>query len=87
MERSAVSIGSNIAEGSERPPQDFAKFIGYALGSVAELKTQLYIADKAGLIETMRRQAVTQELGEIARMLNGLRKSLDAKPPSHRRPR
>ena len=87
IERSAISISSNIAEGSERPPQDFAKFIGYLLGSVAELKTQLYIADEAALIDTKDRTETTRELSEIARMLNRLRQSLDATAPRHRRPR
>jgi four helix bundle protein len=45
MIRSAISIPSNIAEGSERrTPNDFRYFIHVALGSAAELRTQTYIA-------------------------------------------
>ena len=87
MERSAVSIASNIAEGSERPRKDFAKFIGYALGSSAELKTQLYIANKAHLIDDTTRKELAHELAIISRMLNRLRQSLEVAAPQHRKPR
>lgn len=44
MQRSAISISSNIAEGKERRTvTEFARFLFIAKGSVAELRTQLYI--------------------------------------------
>lgn len=46
LRRAGVSIPSNIAEGSKRPPADFKKFLGYSLGSLAELDTQLLIAER-----------------------------------------
>lgn len=46
IRRSAVSVASNIAEGSSRnSPKEFAHFVGIALGSLAELDTQLVISD------------------------------------------
>jgi four helix bundle protein len=44
MQRAAVSIPSNIAEGYERTPKDFARFISISIGSSSELRTQAYIA-------------------------------------------
>ena len=44
IRRAANSISSNIAEGSARPDADFAKFLGYAAGSLYEVVTQIFIA-------------------------------------------
>lgn len=47
MQRCAVSIPSNIAEGSKRGTQkDFRQFIAIAKGSAAELETQLILAEE-----------------------------------------
>ena len=48
LQRAAVSVASNIAEGSQRPAADFRKFLQYSLGSLAECDTQLTIAEEAG---------------------------------------
>ena len=51
MRRAAVSIASNIAEGAARSSgRDFARFIEIALGSAAELETQLLIAGDVNLL-------------------------------------
>jgi four helix bundle protein len=59
MTRSAVSIASNIAEGAERNSiKEYRQFLHIAKGSAAELRTQLYIANRIGIINSQ----VTAEL-------------------------
>ena len=80
MQRSAISIASNIAEGAERgSDKDFIRFLHYSKGSAGELRTQLYISDKIGIIKTEFRKELCQELTEISKMLHSLIKfkSLD----------
>jgi four helix bundle protein len=49
MRRAAVSVASNIAEGAARKSsKDFANFLGIALGSLAELDTQIELAISLG---------------------------------------
>ena len=81
MTRAAVSIASNIAEGSERnSPLDYIRFLHIAKGSAAELRTQLYIAQRIGLIDQAVQAELTQECQELAAMLQGLAKSLKSNP-------
>ncbi|MBD3676639.1 MAG: four helix bundle protein [Planctomycetaceae bacterium] len=77
MQRAAVSIASNIAEGSERSPKDFARFLSIARGSTAELKTQAYIASKIDILDIDRMREITLECQEISKMLFGLKQSLN----------
>lgn len=51
IRRAANSVGSNIAEGSARPDPDFAKFIGYATGSLYEVVTQAVIAKRQRFLD------------------------------------
>lgn len=51
MQRAAVSISSNIAEGYDRGTnKEFIRFLQIARGSSAELRTQAYIAKRSGVI-------------------------------------
>ena len=53
MQRAAVSIPSNIAEGSGKcSDKDFVRFLGISLGSLFELETQVEIAHRRGYIGT-----------------------------------
>ena len=71
--RSAVSIPSNIAEGSERGSDaDYIRFLYYSKGSSAELRTQLYIAQKVGIIPDKDIQNYVKETKDISKMIQGL---------------
>lgn len=76
LRRAAVSIASNIAEGSARTDPDFAKFISYATGSLYEVITQLNIAHRQKFIEPSTFAQLYSDADEISRMLSGLRESL-----------
>ncbi len=70
--RSALSIGSNIAEGLEKDSlAENLRYLEIAKGSVAELITQLYIGIEAGFIEKESGMAWVKESNEILRMLKG----------------
>ncbi len=73
MTRSAVSVPSNISEGSERGSKaEFVRFLNIAKGSSAELRTQVYIANKVGLMSFNDKEEIITELKEISAMLQGL---------------
>ncbi|MCL0089576.1 four helix bundle protein [Dehalococcoidia bacterium] len=74
MMRAAVSIASNLAEGSER--NSVPDFIHIAKGSAAELRTQIYIAHKIGVLTTEVQQELVEELKQISAMLQALATSL-----------
>jgi four helix bundle protein len=76
MQRAVVSIPSNIAEGAERGGKDFERFLRVARGSAAELRTQVYIAKKIGLLSDEKFSQLICELKEIAKMLTGLARSI-----------
>lgn len=76
IRRAANSISSNIAEGSARPRADFAKFLGYAGGSLAEVITQAIVARNEGFLPPPDFEAIYRDGEEISRMLSGLRSSL-----------
>ena len=77
MQRAAISISSNIAEGCERDSKlDFIRFLRIAKGSAAELRTQTYIALKLEMISKTDADKHIAELKEISAMLQGLIRSI-----------
>ena len=77
IRRAAVSISSNVAEGSARSDPDFARFVGYAAGSLYEVISQATIARHRRYLTDEELSSVYREGEEISRMLSGLRDSLE----------
>jgi four helix bundle protein len=70
MRRAAVSIPSNIAEGSQRTTdRDFANFILIARGSLAELKTQILISHRLDFLSDAVREEAVSNIEELSKML------------------
>ena len=85
LRRSSVSIPSNIAEGHARPStRDYLPFLGISLGSLAEMETQLLIAQRLEYIDDALLDRICQASDRIGRMLRAMMKSLQTRlpPPS-----
>jgi four helix bundle protein len=79
MRRAAVSIPSNIAEGSQRVSRkDFAHFILIAKGSLAELRTQIRIAGNLGYCTDNQTSHLLTNAEEINKMMYAFYNSLKA---------
>ena len=80
IQRAAVSIPSNIAEGMGRfSIKDRIRFIDISNGSVMEVMCQLEIAHKLGYISDEELQTQDTKIATLAKMILGLRKNLENK--------
>lgn len=78
IQRAAVSIMSNIAEGFERgSPTDFHRFLVIAKASCAEVRSQLYIALDIGYLTESEFQSLMAQAIEVSRLIGGLRTSVE----------
>jgi four helix bundle protein len=81
MRRAAVSVASNIAEGSARGSRaELLRFLHIARGSLAELETQLLIAAGQGMVRDST--VIESLLTEVGKMLNALIRALEHKRPA-----
>ena len=77
IKRAAVSIPSNIAEGQFRnSPKEFRQFLFIALGSAAELETQLIIANQVNYLSISEFNSLLGSLEIIMKMLKKLSMSI-----------
>lgn len=78
MQRAAVSVPSNIAEGRGRSTaRDYRNFLLHARGSTYELETQIEIAKLLGYMNAEEGSALTEATNEVARLINGIVRSID----------
>ena len=77
MRRAAVSVSSNIAEGSGRVSDvDYARFVEIAYASLMEVVSQAALAARQNFLTNDDYRGVYSEAEELARMLSGLRATL-----------
>ncbi len=80
IQRAAVSVPSNIAEGHARASsKEFLHHISIALGSLAELETQLTVAARLRYLESSTLEPIFGKTEEVGKMLHGLQKTLRGK--------
>ena len=77
LQRASVSIPSNIAEGRMRGSlRDYAHFVSMARGSLAEVRTQLILAQRLEYTTPSDAIELAESAQQLAKRLNALRSSL-----------
>lgn len=77
INRSFISIASNIAEGAGRSSdKEFNQFLNIALGSSFELETQLILSNDFNYISKEQTELLTEKARKVQRMITGLKKSV-----------
>ena len=79
LRRAAVSIPSNIAEGRAIGGGRFLHHLRIALGSEAELETQIELSVRRSYISAERARSILASAAEVARMLHGMHRALKAR--------
>lgn len=73
IQRAAVSIGSNIAEGASRDSEkEFGHFLQIALGSAFEIETQIIIAQEIGFIKSEDPETIIEKLHLLQKQISFL---------------
>jgi four helix bundle protein len=76
VRRAAVSIPSNIAEGKSVGRLGYPRHLRIALGSEAELQTQIELARRLKLLTDLEAEELLQQIAEVGRLLTALLKAL-----------
>ncbi len=83
IQRAAVSVMANIAEGFEKQrPAEFGRFLDIAKGSLAEVRSHLYIASDVGYISPQASAELLELVDQTGRVIAGLRRSTQRTPSS-----
>ena len=77
LRKSAVSIPSNIAEGTRLRTPGYVNHLVIGLGSHAELDTQCEIATRRNFIKPTERARLQGDIDEVGRIIHGLVRSID----------
>ena len=77
MTRAAVSVPSNIAEGSGRTDKDFSHFLSIAIGSLFELNTQIMLSERIGYIDNNQSVRLQTKADKLQKMITGFQHHLD----------
>jgi len=73
LQRAAVSIPANIAEGQRRQHKpEFVQHLFIANGSLAEVETHIQLAERLGYVKAAEAARLLERTGEVGRLLNGL---------------
>lgn len=80
LRRAALSVPTNIAEGSKRVTrQDYARFLNLAEASLAETEYLIMVSRDLGYVTPAHAETSLRDVAELARMLHGLRQKVE--PP------
>lgn len=78
LRRAALSVPTNIAEGSKRlTSQEYARFLNIAEASLAETEYLLMVSRDLGYITPVMASKSFEEISELSKMLHGLRKKVE----------
>lgn len=78
IQRAAISIPANIAEGHARDStKEFLRFLAIAQGSLAELETHLLLAQRFGCTDTNELEKIMILTNETGKIMRGLQRSLN----------
>lgn len=84
LRRAAVSVPSNLAEGAARhTTQEFIRFVATARGSLAEIETQILLAQTFGYLSAEGAEKVLKQYDSVARLTTRLFQSLKQKTIPH----
>ncbi len=84
IQRAAISIPSNIAEGHQRDhTREYLRHISIARGSLAEVETQCEIAFRLGYIDPLQLEHLNHLTSNLGPQLSALRESLSRRLQEH----
>ncbi len=87
IQRAAVSVMSNVAEGFERArPAEFHQFLSMSKASCAELRSQLYVAFDVGYLDKNQFERLMALAQEVARIVGGLRAAVERNRDAQKTP-